>query len=265
MPLAIEYRHYPGLEMLSCTDPFEFKPHIHDRYVVWLNTGCGEHFSVKGETDILQPGSICILEPGLVHANHPCSDKDRHLRSFYVDPAFFEDLARQSGSSRFPGFKKQTHKDMELWHRLADLHQAAVFGPDPDQLESRMIETFISLLARHGRTELDLTQTDTCDIRVRKAIEYFHATLGHEIRLRTLADILGCTQFHLIRLFRTHKGMSPHAFLLQIRLENARLLLSQGRPIALAAHESGFSDQSHLTRAFKTRYGLTPAADQKSR
>ena len=52
--------------------------------------------------------------------------------------------------------------------------------------------------------------------------------------------------------------MSPHAYLIQLRLEKARQLISKGKSIADAALLAGFSDQSHLTRSFKKRYGLTP-------
>ncbi len=264
--MAIEYRRYPGMEVLSCTDPFEFKPHIHNRYVVWLNTGCGEHFTVKGATDILQPGAISIFAPGLVHANHPCSEHDRHLRSFYVDPAFFDGLARQYGRIPFHGFERKIIMDPNLWQGLAAVHQEIISDPDPALLESQVTETFVSLLIRNGGLAQGHPpdRADTCDDRVRKAVDFFHAHLNSKIRLKHLAKELGCTPFHLIRLFRTHKGLSPHAFLLQLRLEHGRSLLAQGRSIALAAHESGFSDQSHLTRAFKSRYGLTPAAYQKT-
>jgi len=263
--MSIEYRHYPGMEVLSCTDPFEFKPHIHDRYVVWLNTGCGEHFSVKGETDILQPGSLSIFEPGLVHANYPCSEQERHLRSFYVDREFFDDLARQyNNKSPFSGFERRTITDPELWYQMAGLNQDIISWSDRSMLESLIVETFVSLLSRHGGLGQNKNRPDTCDARVQKAVEYFHAHLDSDIRLKELAEKLGCTQFHLIRLFRSHKGLSPHAFLFQLRLEHARSLLKKGRPISQTAHESGFSDQSHLTRAFKSRYGLTPAAYQKT-
>ncbi len=260
------------MEVLSCTDPFAFKPHIHDRYVVWLNTGCGEHYSLKGETDILQPGSISIFEPGLVHANHPCEGDKRHLCSFYVESKFFDDLAMQCNDGGNPsyGFERKTVKDKELWTQLARLHQNFFLNSRNSDLDSHVIEIFTSLMIRHGSTKLkglngkaSPSFPDTCDSRVNQAIDYFYANLAHEIRLKDLAEILGCTQFHLIRLFRTHKGLSPHAFLLQLRLEHARNLLEKGSPIADTAASSGFSDQSHLTRAFKARYGLTPMVYKK--
>ena len=48
----------PGLEILSCTGDQEFAPHLHDGYVLWLNSACGEHFALKGSSAILQPGSL---------------------------------------------------------------------------------------------------------------------------------------------------------------------------------------------------------------
>ena len=265
--MAIVYKHYPGIEILSCTDPFEFKPHIHDRYVVWINTGCGEHFSVKGETDILSPGSISIFEPGLVHANHPCSVHDRHLRSFYITSDFFNDLAGQiyKEKSGFSGFERKPVKDPALWKQLAALHHDFITDTDSITYDERVIETFISLMERHGlhRIQPDLSKTDACDNRVIQAIDYFYAHLGREVPLKEVAALLNCTPYHLIRLFKAHKGMSPHAFLLQIRLEHARKRLENGQSISQAALDSGFSDQSHLTRAFKARYGLTPAVYRK--
>jgi AraC-like DNA-binding protein len=82
--------------------------------------------------------------------------------------------------------------------------------------------------------------------------------LQENLSLEMLAVIAGCTSFHLMRLFKKHLSMSPHSYLVQLRLERAKELLSQGHPIADAALCAGFSDQSHLTRRFKQRYGLTP-------
>lgn len=265
--MAVLYRQIEGLEVLYCTDPFAFRPHIHNRYVVWLNTGCGEHYRIKGESDILQPGAISIFEPGLVHANHPCAGNLRRLCSFYVAPRFFETAAAQCGSSPARGicFDKKVVRDRELWREMAGLHRDFFEGPAGPELDARSLELFSTLLVRHGGIREKSRCAggpgpDRCDRRVSRAIEYFHAHISEEIRLPDLAGRLGCSQFHLIRLFRVHKGLSPHAFLLQIRLEHARHLLEKGEPIAKTAADAGFADQSHLTRAFKARFGITPLA-----
>lgn len=250
----------PGVEVLSCTDSFEFRPHIHDRYVVWLNTGGGERYSARGGSDILQPGSISVFEPGLVHANRPCEKSDRHLRSFYIDEVFFSELLEQADLRGEYYFERNPVTDRDLWMKLAFLHERIMGKPGDLDTDGRILEAFRDLLVRHGHTRGAQNGPTSGDYRIDRAVEFFHAHLDREIRLPELAETLGCTQFHLIRLFRTHKGMTPHAFLLQLRLERARRLLSRGMAAAEAAFAAGFSDQSHLTRRFKQRYGLTPSA-----
>jgi AraC-like DNA-binding protein len=44
------------------------------------------------------------------------------------------------------------------------------------------------------------------------------------------------------------------------RLDRARALIREGKPLADVALASGFSDQSHLTRHFKKAYGVSPGA-----
>ncbi|CAA9481240.1 MAG: Transcriptional regulator, AraC family [uncultured Rubrobacteraceae bacterium] len=52
--------------------------------------------------------------------------------------------------------------------------------------------------------------------------------------------------------------MPPHAYQTQARLDRARSLLLRGWPPARVARETGFADQSHLTRRFKRLVGVTP-------
>jgi AraC-like DNA-binding protein len=57
--------------------------------------------------------------------------------------------------------------------------------------------------------------------------------------------------------------MPPHAFQTQVRVANAKRLLRGGSAILQVALETGFADQSHLTRCFTRFVGLTPGAYQQ--
>jgi AraC-like DNA-binding protein len=61
-----------------------------------------------------------------------------------------------------------------------------------------------------------------------------------------------------MRTFRRDVGLSPHAYLTQIRVEAAKKLLSEGASIVDVASDIGFTDQSHFTRHFKRITGVTP-------
>jgi AraC-like DNA-binding protein len=78
------------------------------------------------------------------------------------------------------------------------------------------------------------------------------------LSLNELAAIGGISQFQLVRGFSKATGLTPHAYLIQRRLQRARKMIAQGVGLADAAHASGFADQSHMTRLFVRTYGMSP-------
>jgi hypothetical protein len=70
-------------------------------------------------------------------------------------------------------------------------------------------------------------------------------------------------KFRLVRLFREHTGLPPHALQIAHRVRAARRLLEVGETIANTAAATGFSDQSHLHRHFQRSLGVTPGEYQK--
>lgn len=97
--------------------------------------------------------------------------------------------------------------------------------------------------------------------RVRDAIEQRYA---EPLRLADLADVARLSTYHVIRAFRAEVGLTPHAYLVDVRVRRARDLLRAGRGLAEAAFEVGFADQAHLTRAFKARIGVAPGAYRRA-
>ena len=94
-----------------------------------------------------------------------------------------------------------------------------------------------------------------------RASEYIHDNYARGLRLADIAEAAHLSPFHLIRLFRQSTGKTPHQYLIQVRVNKARSLLSAGAgsgSLADVAAAVGFVDQSHLTRHFKRVLGLTP-------
>jgi AraC-like DNA-binding protein len=69
--------------------------------------------------------------------------------------------------------------------------------------------------------------------------------------------------YHFQRQFKAHFHVTPHQMLMAIRLWRAKAFLTHGMPAAEVAAATGLTDQSHLTRAFTRRYGITPVRYQK--
>ena len=84
--------------------------------------------------------------------------------------------------------------------------------------------------------------------------------MGENIGLSDLARETGTDRFTLTRCFKREFHLSPHAWLIQLRLANARSMLARGEQPADVAATLGFADQSHMGRHFAAITGTTPAA-----
>ena len=83
----------------------------------------------------------------------------------------------------------------------------------------------------------------------------------NEITIRAVGNYLGIHPVHLARAFRRYFHVSPSEYVSRCRIWRARTLLVTSRlPLAEIALEVGFSDQSHLTNAFRRETAMTPAA-----
>ncbi|MDY6953262.1 MAG: AraC family transcriptional regulator, partial [Thermodesulfobacteriota bacterium] len=99
--------------------------------------------------------------------------------------------------------------------------------------------------------------------RVKRAREYMEAHFHEDISLHQLASLAHLSPFHFVRVFRKELGLPPHAYLTQVRVNRAKALLAKGSKIADTAFDTGFADQSHLTRHFKRITGVTPGQYRK--
>ena len=91
-------------------------------------------------------------------------------------------------------------------------------------------------------------------------IDYIREHFAGRISVAELARASNLSVSALERRFRKHLGKTPHQFLTEVRLEQARRLLQQtDLAVGSIALEVGFADHSHFTRAFSRYYGYPPS------
>lgn len=94
---------------------------------------------------------------------------------------------------------------------------------------------------------------------IRRAQEYIQEHFASEVTLDALASWCSVSKYYLIKLFRKAIGMTPHQYLLHVRISQARLmLLSTSDTVASIGEAVGFSDTSSFIAAFKRIEGTTP-------
>ncbi len=98
------------------------------------------------------------------------------------------------------------------------------------------------------------------DDKLVRVTDYIHAHFSEPISNTVLAEIYGVSTRRLNDLFRSAYGMPPAAYILDYRLSIAKQLLEYSTlSIAEIAAESGFSDITYFSRAFKNKSGITPS------
>ena len=118
-------------------------------------------------------------------------------------------------------------------------------------------------LLRHystGRVVRELSGSRLTPAQLGKVDEYIHAHLDRKISLADLATCLHLSVPHFERMFRSTTDVPPYRYLLELRLERARILLAKTRlPVGEVALQCGFSSQSHFTAHFTRHVGVSPA------
>jgi AraC-like DNA-binding protein len=97
--------------------------------------------------------------------------------------------------------------------------------------------------------------------QTRRVSEYLDAHLAKDVRLATLADLVGLSPSHFCTAFRLAFGEPPHRHLVRRRIERAKIMLADPRlsvtEIALAV---GFGSSAHFATAFRKLTGATPSS-----
>jgi AraC family transcriptional regulator len=86
---------------------------------------------------------------------------------------------------------------------------------------------------------------------------YVLAHIDEPIEVSALAAMADRSPFHFSRVFKRSVGVTPHRYVVHLRLERAAALLREGQAsLAEVAARTGFADQSHLSRWARRVYGV---------
>ncbi len=96
---------------------------------------------------------------------------------------------------------------------------------------------------------------------VHAAEEVLSTRYTEHLTLHEVAAAVGCTQWHLARVFRAQIGMTMHRYRDELRLRTAlHRLRDPSQSVASLAYALGYSSHSHLSTRFRATFGVRPSA-----
>jgi AraC-like DNA-binding protein len=228
------------------------REHSHDEHSIALVWRGATKASVDGQRRTVQAGQAALIAAGMPHECSPISAEDWGYTLLLVaaggDELLDNALAGAEGGLLVIGIPTR---------RALAMAEAAEHGS-----EAAALGAMDELLAMTGQARE--THGFSRGIIMRQAgIEAAEARLRSSIEegasLDELSELAGMGKYGFARAFKAGYGLSPHAYLLNLRVNQAKAMLGSGRPLADTALACGFCDQSHFTRVFERTVGLSPA------
>lgn len=242
----------------------KFPPHFHEYYVIGFIEKGQRHLVCQGKEYIINPGDILIFNPYDTHSCEQIDGKTLDYRCLNVSTTTMKKIMLEiQCCDDLPYFQKNVLFHNDISSSLKELHMNILRKNKEFRKEELFLYLIEALIQNNSSLTIQPTKIETSQ-EIQLVCEYLEENYTRTIKLEELSQMTNGNKYQLLRSFTKQKGITPYSYLETIRVNHAKTLLENNkRPIEVTSL-IGFSDQSHLTKSFKRRIGLTPKQYMKS-
>jgi AraC-like DNA-binding protein len=258
-------------DLLLTTNPIRLPANhrdTHDDYEFLIPLTGIPHLFVDAHEIDCQPGCLVPINPGQLHG------LKRNRRAISFISVFFgrEWLEKQirkfknDVAAAFPNEPLALKSDVQMIisQLIAENRKAA---PCRDYLLYNLTEQLAIKLIRYYLIEMKAPEALTPDQlsgeqqRFRDAIQMIRDHFCFPLTVAQLAERSGMNNYHFLRCFKRAFAMSPYHFIMQIRMQHAKILLGTTiLPVAEVCRQCGFLSASRFSSLFREENGMPPNA-----
>lgn len=236
---------------------------LNDYYLVFISSGKGEFCSSLTEPAHIQEGTCFFLFPGIWHKYRP--DQRSGWEEYWV--GFNGAYIRQLMQSKFidihkPYIEIGPNKDLlVLFQKMADAVKASFVGYT-QQIAGITLQLLGAIYA-HGQGVQ--TEQSPVEKAITKAKFLLQESLEKPVDLPEIARQLPMGYSAFRKHFKTVTGLSPHQYLLNLRMDRARELLETTLlSVEQISEQTGFDCIQYFSTLFKKRMGISPVTYRKN-
>lgn len=251
----------PFIEARSIADGRKvcYARHSHEIFSIGaITSGCCNYLHEKTSHRI-STGTVVLMNPGDVHACNPVEDQPWSYVMLYVDAQWLAGIQQgfdEDAGGLFQPVAATYTQSPALFNGLTGLY-AQLIDPELDVLarHEAAIKFFSAMQQELGGS---VALPKPANARVERAAEYIDEHFLRTLRLQDICEAASLSEAYLIRAFEQRYHMTPHAYLINRRIQHAQAQLREGALIADIAQQTGFADQAHFQRVFKKYLAATP-------
>ncbi|WP_433927066.1 helix-turn-helix domain-containing protein [Sorangium cellulosum] len=261
-PLRIEIvrpRALSGVTVARCRSDARSHRSVKDRFASISFTAGQSEWRARGRTWTAKPGALALMLPGEVHREERRDGPARFQVVLFNDALVNEARLSLGGRPFAPRPGLFLERGEPEGAPLLTLHALVDEGDaEPLALQTALAESLRSVVALTSPGRAERGRPYTWRAPLRRAFELIRERFVTALSLDEIALHVGLDKFQLIRAFRDQLGVTPYAYVTQLRIGRARALLTRGVPPSEIAARVGLYDQSQLNRHFKRIVGVTP-------
>jgi AraC-like DNA-binding protein len=233
--------------------------HAHEHFSIGAITAGRSYYHYGADRFQISAGTVVLMNPGDVHACNPIDNEPWSYHMLYLDTPWLTDLQHQLGFSTEQGYRPfgtPYTQDTVLYDGLVELYRILVDEQAEHlQKQSALVSYFTEVQQRLNPSDTPMREVNH---KLERAAQYIREHCTQALKLEDICLAAGLSPSYLIRAFKQYYGLTPHAFLVNQRIQFARTQLRQGELIADVALAAGFADQAHFQRTFKQHVAATP-------
>jgi AraC-like DNA-binding protein len=207
-----------------------------------------------------------MMNPEWVHACNPIDNQAWGYLMMYIDTNWLTNLRYEAGLLKYPCWQDISTAIITDQKWYASYCRMAEFLLSPDRIlpekQTVVVEYLTALMCELADHKVE--RLPQAPEKLQALAAYLKKHPEMEVSLDMLCEHSGYSPGHLIRVFKHHFGLTPHAYLINYRIQLGQQDLKGGKPIAEIAHNAGFADQPHFQRTFKRLLAATPKQYRQS-